>query len=128
MRRLLLVCLFFVSCSKVLSSESESILRPAHSHYKLREEESPAAVDLIRKTEEKYRQRKTKERDYQKNMREVHHLYSANKGKAVYGGGDLNRPRTQARSGAPSKVLHASFLSAAVGPVVVGLVAVTLFF
>ncbi|XP_030535559.1 uncharacterized protein LOC115744482 [Rhodamnia argentea] len=131
MRRLLLVCLFFVICSKVLSSESESILRPAHSQYKLREEESPAALDLISKTEEKYHQGKTEERDCQNNQGEVqkvHHLNSANRGKAVYGGGNLNKPRKKTHSGAPSNVLHASFLPAAVGPVVIGLFNVILFF
>ncbi|XP_030456351.2 uncharacterized protein LOC115677340 [Syzygium oleosum] len=131
MRRLLLACLFFVNCSKVLSSESEGTLRPAHNHYKPREEESSAALDLISKIEEKYHERKAKERDYQNNQGEVqkvHNLNSVNKGKGVYGGGDLIKPRKKTHSGAPANVLHASFLSAAVGPVVVGLVAVTLLF
>lgn len=126
MRRLLLACLFFVICSKVLSSESESALRPAHDHYKLREGESSATLDLIIKTEERRHQRKTEERDYQNNQGEVQkvHLKSVNKAKAVYG----STTAKKTHSGAPVSVLHASFLSAAVGPVIAGLVTVTLFF
>ncbi|KAF8033742.1 hypothetical protein BT93_C0106 [Corymbia citriodora subsp. variegata] len=131
MRRLLLACVFFVICSKVLSSESESTLRTAHDHFKLRCGESSAALDLIGKTEERYHQRSTKEEDYQNNRGEVqklHHLNSANKGRAVSGGGDLTKPHKKTHSGAPSNVLHVSFLSAAMAPVVVGLVTVTLLF
>ncbi|KAF8033743.1 hypothetical protein BT93_C0107 [Corymbia citriodora subsp. variegata] len=136
MRRLLLACVFFVICSKVLSSESESTLRPAHDRFKLREGESSAALDLIgkteerphqRKTEERPHQRKTKERDSQNNQGEVqkvHPLNSVNKAKGVYGNG----AHKKTHSGAPTNVLHASFLSAAVGPILVGLVAITLFF